>query len=109
MNVIVNEGWVVSTAIFNALSILSAASDDPSASDAVCDGGPTIVPSCCAISKLPWLWDLNEDSNGSLVTEVVFKVVGYVPSLNSSPMVAVPHPAGTEVSPEPAFWFKVTS
>jgi hypothetical protein len=53
MNVIVNEGCVVSHAIFNAFSILCGCKEDPSALVIVCDGGPVIVPRVCDISKLP--------------------------------------------------------
>ena len=66
----------MSTAIFNAFSILCAASADPSAFTAVCDGGPTIVPKVCPISNPPWLCDENDCSVGSLAVDCVFKLVG---------------------------------
>ena len=47
MNVIVNEGCVVSHEIFRAFSKLCACNAEPSALSAVCDGGPDIDPIPC--------------------------------------------------------------
>ena len=53
MNVIVTLGAVVSTAIFSASSRLSALSEDPSASFAVCEGGLAIDPIPEKFQSLP--------------------------------------------------------